>query len=104
MILTAVQEQDDYAGRLRGNSGSNLDISKQEEHDQEIRQEGIAQRKHKKSRSVINVTDSATGAKVMKKKMAQTERGLAGCRQMKTLNYSLLRSQDFHPLLSINVP
>lgn len=39
----------------------------------------------KESHSVINVTDSVTGGKMtmMKKKRAQTERGLAGCCQMK---------------------
>lgn len=47
------------------------------------------QLKERRSRSVIRVTDSVTGGKMMKKKKgAQTDRGSAGCCQMKTATAS----------------
>lgn len=46
------------------------------------------QLKERQSHSLIHVTDSVMGGKMIKKKGAQTEGGSAGCCQMKTATTS----------------
>lgn len=100
MILIEVEERDNYAGRWRGNrhfddtstSASKSSRMKGREWRRTLKRGKTTRGKSVKkivSRSVIDVTDSVTGGKMMKKKKrVQTERGSAGCCQMKTATAS----------------